>query len=312
MSLSKSAETVSSFIYNSKHKKMKNKVIMMALVMSTITTGIFAQARPQTTKLTDAQKEQISNVKEKYAPAISDLRQEIRVISTEQHGLLTSKTIDEKSIYANIDKMGQLKADMQKQTIAMRSEMKELCPLAKKGQGMHQGENSKKQVNNKRQNQEQQANSNQKTHQKGGQKGQGMSTKGQKTYAAKGKEMKKGGKQNTNSTRHGDFLKLSTEQTEEIAQIKKAHFWEIQETQNELALLKVKSANSEEQLKAVNQISALQTKLAKQKMSVKLETMQVMTEEQRIKMISAKGQGRGHGQQKGHKKSMQGQHQKRA
>lgn len=304
---------------------MKNKVIMMALVMSTITTGIFAQARPQTKELTDAQKEQISNVKEKYAPAISNLRQEIRVISTEQHGLLTSKTIDEKTIYANIDKMGQLKADMQKQTIAMRSEMKELCPLAKKGQGMHQSKTAKKHINGKRQNQGNQVNSNQKVHQKGAQNAQCMSPKGQKTYAVKGEQNRnnnkgqgiqkngrgQGNKRNANSPRHENLLKLSTEQTEEIAQIKKAHFWEIQETQNELALLKVKNANAEEQVKAVDEINALQTKLAKQKMSIKLETMQVMTEEQRMIVIAKKGRHQGQSKGQGHSKGMHRQHQNR-
>ena len=290
----------------------------MALVLSTITTGIFAQTRPQAKELTEAQKEQMSEVKEKYAPAISDLRQEINVISTEQHGLLTSKEIDEKSIYANIDKMGQLKADMQKQTLAMRGEMKTICPS--KGQTgmrsvkMHQGnknqgkscDNGKQEMHKKGQgvNAKKNANSSRNCAQgqkmNKGQKGQGMksSNKGQKVKG-------QGGSMN-------EFLDLSIDQAEQISEIRTAHFWTIQETENQIALLKAKSTTSEDQLKSIDKVSALQTKLAKQKMSVKLETMKVLTEEQRIKMIAAKGQGKGHGPQKGHKKSMQGQHQKRA
>lgn len=306
---------------------MKNKVIMMALVMSTITTGIFAQARPQTKTLTDAQKEQISEIKEKYAPAISELRQEIRITSTEQHGLLTSKTIDEKAIYANIDKSGQLKADMQKKTLAMRGEMMEICPFNSqaRNQSIHKGNMPEKRAYNKRQDQNKQGQNTQGLHQKRSQNTQSMSSKGKKAYAAKGQQnhgktkgqgMQKGVRGqgnniNANSPRQTNLLKLSPEQTAEMAKIKKEHFWEIQETQNALALLKVKNVSLENQLKAVDEISALQTKLTKQKMGLKLATMKVLTEEQRIMTIAKRGHNQGHGKSQRPNNGMNRAHQNR-
>lgn len=306
--------------------------------MSTIITSVFAQARPQTQQLTEEQKEQMQEVKEKYAPAISEFRQEIRVVSTEQHGLLTSKIIDEKAIYANVDKMGQLKGDMQKQTLTMRSEMQEVCPFDRQtlrqgrvmgnrqglgSMGNHQGRNNT-------------ANNNQRLHQNGPRNGQGMQngqgTNARKTgmnnsskiYAQKGQQNKPGNKgQGMQRGVRGqgqvlganvgngekNFLNLSIEQAEELSEIKTSHFWTIQETQNEIALLKAKNSSSEDQLKSIDEVNTLQTTLAKQKMALKLETMKVLTEEQRMMLIAKRGynqgQGRGNVQGRGIQRSHQ-------
>lgn len=278
---------------------------MMALVLSTITTGIFAQARPQAKQLTEEQKEQMKEVKEKYTPTISELRQEMKVSATEQKVLLSSKKINEKAIYANIDKMGALKADMHKQMLAMRGEMKTICPEAGKGNGPRRGmhQNSSDKVERMHQG-------------KSSQKGQSAQSNKGKQQRAQGKSMKQGqacqakGSQGEQKGK-GSMLKLSDEQKEQMAAIKKAHFWDIQETQNEIALLKAKNTSPEDQLKSLDQISNLQTTLAKQKMAVKLETMQVLTEEQRMMMIAKKGNQKGNNRgQKG--KRARGAQQKRA
>ena len=309
---------------------------MMALVMSTITTGIFAQARQQNKQLTEEQKEQMEAVKSEYLPAISELRQEMKVISTEQRILLSSQNIDEKSIYANIDKMGKLKVDMKKQTLAMRGDMQEICPLDAKGsrQGMrptrmHQNNDGKGQKTARNGEGMHQGGMKMQNNQQGDVKGQkrtdapkmmaqnkGME-KGDKAQGMKegrGKQQLMGAKGNEGRSRN--FVNLSVEQKDEIAEIKRSHFWTIQETQNEIALLNAKSQSVEDQLKTVEKIGALQTKLEKQKMAEKLETMQVLTEDQRMKMIASRGhdrgQDRGHGPKGKKGKSMQGQHQRRA
>lgn len=269
---------------------------MMVLIVSTITTGVFAQSRPQKSELTDEQKEQMQVVREKYAEDLKELRGEMQLIATQQKVLLSSKTIDEKAIYANIDKIGMLKANMQKQMLAMHGEMKTIVPDAQKGKRSH----SMKKSSGHRDSKMHQG----KTAQRGqrpqenaskGRQHQGRNMNAPCTANAKGKE---------NNRAKG--LNLDIDQAEQIGEIKKAHFWTIQETKNEIALLKAESKNAENKEKAIDELSQLQTKLAKQVMAVKIETMNVLTEEQRMKMIATKGkQGpskRGRGMSRAHQR----------
>lgn len=276
-------------------------MIMVAIAMMTITTGAFAQGREKSDQLTDAQKEQMKEVKEKYAPTIKELRSELHIATTQQKVLLSSQEIDEKAIYANIDKMGELKADMQKQTLAMRTEMKDICPEACKGQ--HGNKARAQKGNNSKEG-------------KGGHaraakegKKEGMSKRPQHGEQlakcdAKGGSQKcqKGGAEKGQKGQDCK-LKLNTEQTDQIAEIKKAHFWKIQEIENEITLAKAKG--NKEDAKMIAEINALQTELAKERMAVKLETIKILTEEQRMQMIAMKSEkGRGHGKQRQHQQRM--------
>ena len=276
---------------------------MMALVLSTITTGFFAQGRQQANSATAEQKEQMKEVKEKYSPELTELRNELRLVSTEQRVLLSSKEINEKAIYANIDKMGQLKTDMHKQTLAMHGEMKTICPAAGKKHGAKQGQQMKGERKGAKMGE---GKTPQRGHQAQAQNSQrpqkGQQNKGMKQGAKQGNE----GQSNcTQGPRKGENsrLKLDIEQTEQIAEIKAAHFWKIQETQNQIALLKAKNTSPEAQLASIDDISSLQTQLAKQRMAVKLETLKVLTEEQRMQMIAMHQGKKGHGQDKGHNRT---------
>lgn len=260
------------------------KVIMMMLVMSSITTGIFAQQRSEGKQITEEQKEQMKAVRDKYSPKMAEIKNEMHVIMTEQKALLSSKSIDEKAVYANIDKMGILKTDMQKQMLSMRSEMKTICPEMSECKGgkrhqAQQGGEKGKQMHGE----------------KGGKRGQGEAKQCEGQCKAKdtpkkeqscSKEQCSKAEARGNKGHKGAKLDLTDEQKAEVAEIKKAHFWTIQELENEISVLRAKAKGAEDQLASIDEISALQTKLAKEKMSVKLEVIDILTEEQRMKSIA--------------------------
>ncbi len=269
---------------------MKKRTVTVVLAWSIIATGILAQAKSQrNSELTPQQREEIQAVKAKYAPEIAKIKGELRFAMTEQRILLNSKTIDEQAVYANIDKVGQLKMQMQKQNLSMREEVQKMCPLKNQRQWMHS-----------------------EGHQNRGGQGKTMQ-KGQEQRPRNAQACAKnagdaatcpaGGKQGMSNNKRRPCpemrregaakdcpLNLSDTQKEQMAAVKKAHFWKIQETKNKLSLLKAKNTDIDKQLNALSEVNALQTQLEKQKMAVKLEKMKILTEEQRIKMMSQRGQ----------------------
>ena len=286
---------------------MKNKMTVLLVIMFTIASGAFAQTQPKAARLTDDQKELMQEVREKYSPKIDKIQQELRVVSAEQKAALSAKSINEKTVYANIDKMSALKKDLQKEGLMMHKEMVGICPFAdkkqgfgpqqkqafrgngqgvqkrddKNGQGMHQGRTSgqgqamTQGAGNRKMTQGKgQASCPQgQMHQRNGQRGNGLNNgQGQKTQKFS-----------------GENCVMSDEQKTQIAAIKKTHFWGIQETENELAILKAKNVSVDDKLASLDKVSALQTKLANQKMAERLEVMQTLTEEQRMKMVAHQG-----------------------
>lgn len=281
--------------------------MLLVAVLATV-TSVMAQANAPQKTLSPEQKEQIKEVREKYSPKIKEIKDELRFKQVEQKTLLASKKVDEKAVYATIDAIGELKASLHKETSALRSEMKDVCPNAGKmmastrqgnkrpsnGQGVRQGQGNRPgkqtmhQGNERSQRQGMQQGQNS--------KGQHMAQNSKRPQGNKSgiKTGKKGqGSQhgmrnegNQGQKRQTPKLDLSDEQKTAIAEVKKEHFWSIQETQNELALLKAKNNTLEERQASFNEMNTLQTKLAKQRMALKLDIMSQLTEEQRMQMIS--------------------------
>lgn len=293
---------------------MKKRTITLLVAAAAAVTGLIAQPNANRQALSQEQKEQMQEIREKYAPKIKEIKDDIRLKQVEQKTLLASKEVDEKAIYATIDAIGELKTSLHQETSSLRNEMKEVCPNADKmmayrngnrgqmqgqayrkgnGQGpnnanMHNGQGKAQRGQGVGQGQARQ----------GMQQGQGMRNNNhpnkQKAYAnGQGPRHQQGMQQRgMQQGRQGQGMmfgancKLTDEQKTALTEIRKKHFWDIQETQNELALLKAKNTTAEERQAAYAEVNALQTKLAKQRMAQKLEVMEQLTEEQRIQMIN--------------------------
>lgn len=285
---------------------MKKTTIMLALVLSTMTSVVFAQAKQERAQLTEDQKVEMKEVHDKYAPLMKDLKAEMHVLMVEKNVLLTSQEVDADAVYSKVEEIGALKAKMQKQQLTARMEMQEIAPDMKKcnqkqGQKMHGDKKGPK------------CDKEGKSCDNGGEKcgksddrkmnndkgGKQMAEAGHDRgdRAAKGEQGRpnKGEKAEQGKARKGG-LELTEEQKEQMAEIKKAHFWNIQELENSISLVKAENVTIEQQLASVDKVSKLQTKLAKEEMAVKLEMMEILTEEQRMKAIAIQDKkGKGHG-----------------
>lgn len=275
-------------------------------VLMALSIGIFAQNQPQNKQLTEEQKEQLDNIHKKYAQDINDINDELRYAKAEQQVLFSSKTIDEKAIYANIDKIGELRTKLQKQTLTMQSEMKKICPIERQefipnfqrgprqrngARGRRPGMQDDATPNN---NKMQDENATAQNHfaQKNPQRGN-ANQKERMQYKKQNPERGNGPKCHPdNGMFFAEQLNLKPEQKTQIETIKKEHFWDIQETKNQLTLLEAQNSNPEDLLNATDEINTLRTKLSKQEMTVKLEIINVLTEEQRMKMIENREQSR--------------------
>ena len=271
---------------------MKTKRIITALALAALSLTTFAQAPQQRPQMSEEQRMEMKAVREKYSPEIEKLKNDIAVKQAKQKSLLSSKEIDEKAVYANIDAMGALKADLQKKEIAMRSEMKKINPNAgnrnpqarpsgaREGGQMHARPRSK-QMGNKPQcrsgMENGQCGDKMAQQNRAGAQGQRQGQKPQKNCKSGGKKCGMG--------------QLSEDQKAKAEEIKKTHFWLIQETEKQLELLKVQNKNVDNatRLAAIDKISALETQLAKQQMAMKLDMRKILTEEQLMQMIERQG-----------------------
>lgn len=293
---------------------MKKVTIMMVIALS-VMTSVFAQKKNNRVELTEVQKTEMTAVHEKYASDMKELKDEMRLIQTEQKALLSSEEINEKAIYAKLEEMSEAKAKMQKQQLSMRIEMQEIAPdMAMKGRGhARQGEGCSKQGEGR---------SEKGCAKEGGNKGGEKSDKccskdeckaGDKSEmrGQRGEHKKPAGECEKKGKSHDAkgakctkdaALALSDEQKTQMADIKKAHFWTIQELENKMAVLKAENTSLEDQLSSINDFEKVQLALAKEKMTQRLEMMNVLTEEQRMQSIAKQGQ-RGHQPNRGQKRN---------
>lgn len=290
---------------------MKKRTITLLVAAAAAVTGLIAQPNANRQALSQEQKEQMQEIREKYAPKIKEIKDDIRLKQVEQKTLLASKEVDEKAVYATIDAIGELKTSLHQETTSLRNEMKEVCPNANKMMAYKHGNRGPKQGQAYRKGNGQGPNNNNMRKGQGqAQRGQGVGQGQDRPRMQQGQGMHNNNRPNKQKAyangqgpRHqqgmqqgrqgqgmifGANCKLTDEQKTALAEIRKKHFWDIQETQNELALLKAKNTTVEERQAAYAEVNALQTKLAKQRMAQKLELMEQLTEEQRMQMISKK------------------------
>ncbi len=266
----------------------------MAAMLSVFALTAFAQTqnRPQ---LSEEQKQEMKSIHEKYAPEMKELKTALEVKKVEQQALLAVKEVDEKAIYANINATGKLKAEMHKKQISMHAEMQTICPNAGMrrppmcNEGQKQCSKAPQQA---RPQQDKMKNCPEARQGKPGmqacQKGEKMCSQARPNNPQTRPAMHTQRPESCPQGAQKCALELTEEQKAKMEEIKKTHFWLIQETENELNLLqaKNKTADTAAQLKSVDKIAALNTQLAKQKMAMKLEMRKVLTEEQLIKQIS--------------------------
>jgi len=286
---------------------MKTRKIITVLMLSALTTGIFAQNRENKTPISEEQKTQLKEVRDKYSPKMKELAQELKYKQAEQDVLLSSEKVNEKAIYANIEEIGKLRLAMQENALAMRAEMKDICPM----DGMREFQKQRGPRQMKQGDKDGQGRGNMRAAEgkKGKQEAAKGEPKGNKAQMAqnceqgpkKGEGPKEGMRQGGKRQGPAIDLNLSEEQKTAIAEIKKEHFWDIQEIQNEIKLLKAKNSSIEDQLASAKEMNALYTELAKEKMAVKLEVREVLSEEQLMKVIAKQGMKDGKGPRQGHK-----------
>ncbi len=273
---------------------MKKYRLIAVLIIATITSGILAQER-MPANMNQPQMEQVKSIRDKYADNINELRKDIRYATAEQEALFASKTIDENAILNNVEKIGKLRGELKDEMLTMHKEIKEVCPSfeikniqrPRHEMGMRSGNQRMNDMGlglgaQQRRAQMQGLNKLDQTAGAFCQRPQG------RRHMNDGMRQGKGNKQDTpdvnNETEDFSVLSLKEEQLSQLKEIKRNHFWDIQDIRNELSMLRVE-CGQEPDLKSMKKVNDLEIQLAKQEVSMKIEQLKVLTEDQRITLL---------------------------
>ena len=111
-----------------KNEDMKTKITACIVIALMLISGLSqAQQRNRAKRtqktmiqLTDAQKEELKAAKIEFAKATIDVKNELNELEASQRTLMSAEKLDEKKVFANIDKMSALKKQLVEKRINMR------------------------------------------------------------------------------------------------------------------------------------------------------------------------------------------------
>lgn len=272
---------------------MKTKIAIltgMALMLLCGMNQVQAQVgnramRKQNTEmqLTGVQKEQLKSARLGFAKATKDTRNELNELKAHQRTLMSSEKLDEKNIYANIDKITALQKQLMKERIDMRLTT---CKFLGGEQRMF----------------------NQVCTDRSGRRGQGMNNRrGMKQGRG---QMQKAGRSGFYNQRSDwgigamnqyrnccsgiDVLGLSENQLEKMKTMRVAHLNVSQNLREEMQELRLKQRhlinddqpNKNEIMSNIDRISTIQNQLAKQRVKNQMEVRNILDEDQLILFLA--------------------------
>ncbi|PKQ60522.1 hypothetical protein BZG02_18835 [Labilibaculum filiforme] len=244
-------------------------------------------------EFSEQQKEQIQKSKIEFAKATKDLNNEMNELRAKQKTLISADKPDMKAIYANVDKVSDLKNRLRKEQFAMRMEIKSVLTDEQKAQ-MPNGrmENRGRKQNEKGKMQ------NGKMHKDGREQGRKMENRSE--FGLKGMQA---------SRPNNNWLNFTDEQKVQMNELRIAHQKESKELrdQAEILQLKQKQIMTSETIdkgmvfENMDQLSGIQNQLAKMKIDHKMEVRKLLTEDQLTLFLSHSGIRKGAGKRQQHR-----------
>lgn len=247
----------------------------------------FKQRGDQTSVLNEVQKEQMKEARIAFAKATIDLKNELGELHAKQRTLFSAEKPNMKEIYANADKISELKNQIKKEEIGMKLDIRSFLT---EEQQMKMAKHSKhrKGVMRDKKGQMGQANRAEMGRAKQGmRKGDRGEQQGKKGYGIKQKAGKQMGKDR-------NMLDLSDEQKAQMKEIRVAHLKETKELKNELEVIRLKQkhlmtaekVDKNSIMDNVDRLSNIQNQLAKKQIDNKMEIREILTEDQLVLFMS--------------------------
>jgi hypothetical protein len=230
--------------------------------------------------LSDEQKEQMKEVRVKYAKESLDIKNELNELRAKQKTLVSAENPNKKEVYANIDKMTSLKKELQLQRLDMRLEMnsflsdEQLLRIDAKlghGKGMKQARGGKQRMADGR------------------------------MHGKRNKGHMKGQKGMQDGMRKGNMLDLSEEQQSKMKELRLAHMKDTKSLRDEAEELRLKQRNlmTDENpdkkvlIANVKRLADIQNALAKKRYEHQMEVREILDEDQLVIFMSRAGKGKG-------------------
>ncbi|WP_282015888.1 Spy/CpxP family protein refolding chaperone [Marinifilum flexuosum] len=236
--------------------------------------------------LSDSQKEQMKEVRTKYAKQTLDIKNELNELQAKQQTLVSAEKPNQSQVYANIDKMTALKKELHLQKLDMRMEMRSFLteeqllradarPNHRKG--MKQGRGGKKGMAQGRMH---------------GKRGHGQMQGKRGMGAQKGMQAGKGKR---------NMLDLSDDQQAKMKELRLAHMKDTKSLRDEAEELRLKQRNlmTDENpdkkvlIANVNRLADIQNTLAKKRYEHQMEVREILDEDQLVIFMSRAGKGKG-------------------
>ena len=247
----------------------------------------FKQRGDQTSVLNEVQKEQMKEARIAFAKATIDLKNELGELQAKQRTLFSAEKPNMKEIYANADKISELKNQIKKEEIGMKLDIRSFLT---EEQQMKMAKHSKHRKGAMRDKigQMGQANRAEMGRAKQGmRKGDRGEQQGKKGYGIKQKAGKQMGKDR-------NMLDLSDEQKVQMKEIRVAHLKETKELKNELEVIRLKQkhlmtaekVDKNSIMDNVDRLSNIQNQLAKKQIDNKMEIREILTEDQLVLFMS--------------------------
>lgn len=247
----------------------------------------FKQRGDQTSVLNEVQKEQMKEARIAFAKATIDLKNELGELHAKQRTLFSAEKPNMKEIYANADKISELKNQIKKEEIGMKLDIRSFLT---EEQQMKMAKHSKhrKGVMRDKKGQMGQANRAEmgiaKQGMRKGDRGEQQGKKGNGIKQKAGKQMGK----------DRNMLGLSDEQKVQMKEIRVAHLKETKELKNELEVIRLKQkhlmtaekVDKNSIMDNVDRLSNIQNQLAKKQIDNKMEIREILTEDQLVLFMS--------------------------
>ena len=281
---------------------MKTKITTCIVVALMLLSGVSqAQKRNRaegmqktTTKLTDAQKEELKAAKVEFAKATIDVKNELNELKAHQKTLMSAEKLDQKKIFANIDNVTALQKQLMEEKINMRLATSGLLGKGHKMQGQMRGDCSKMEGQQMRGEKGQKNKGDKKSF---GKKGKQRGANGLNSSDKQGKGMKKGDKKSfgeKGKQRGVNLLALSDDQKKQMKTIKQESRKGTQNLREEMQELLLKQKhllndevpNKNEISSNIDQISKIQNQLAKERVLNQKEIREVLDKDQLVLFLS--------------------------
>lgn len=243
----------------------------------------FANNREKRDGLSDAQKQQMREARIALAKASIDYKNELGEMQARQRTLLSAKQPNMNQIYANADKIADLKNQLLKERLAMKLDVRSF--LSERQQMMM----ANRPMRNKGTRQAERGNRGQAYRcEMVGRKQQMCKGDRRGQFANKGKGWKH--KAGNRMGKEYALLGLSEEQNLQMDELWMAHFSETKEIRNELEEIRLKqkhlmtadNPNKSSIMANVDRLTVVQKLLAKKKIDHKMQVREILTDDQLV------------------------------